>query len=158
MCIYSFWAARDYAVDGVLRSVSLVCAMIFVHERGYSAYQRQFHADNSLADSAKPRRMKITWELSANLIGTVVSVPAVLVTQIVVLLFASIILDGGQILNYCSAAFVCFWLSTGIIWLMRTNPPTKIDGAMFHLGFLLLIPVIILGAHIVWQLKGLPDW
>src|SRR5208282_284166 len=57
-------------------------------------------------------------------------------------LFASLILDGGQIFRYCAVAAMASWVCTLVILLRRPKHPTNVDLAIVRFGFWLAIPLL----------------
>ena len=70
------------------------------------------------------------------------AVTAAVAQQAVVLLFASLILDGGQIFRYCAVAAMASWVCTLVILLRRPKHPTNVDLAIVRFGFWLAIPLL----------------
>lgn len=70
------------------------------------------------------------------------------VVQLVVVLVASTILDGGHLLRMCLIAVAAHWLTVGIIAARRKNALTRADTFMIRLAFLIYIPIAYLLAEI----------
>jgi len=64
--------------------------------------------------------------------------------QVALLVFTSLILDGGQCARLCLAAIAGYWLMIWGITSRRRDALTKIDVTLIRLGFLLWI--LIAGA------------
>ena len=69
--------------------------------------------------------------------------------QAVVLIFASLILDGGQIFRFCAVAAMASWVCTLMILLRRPKHPTNMDLAIVKVGFWLAIPLVPLIGFVV---------
>ena len=63
------------------------------------------------------------------------------VPQLLILLFSSLILDGGQIARFCGAAIVVHWIAAAIILIRRPRRPTPFDIILLRAGFFLILAV-----------------
>jgi hypothetical protein len=72
-----------------------------------------------------------------------------LAQQAVVLVFASLILDGGVVFRFCVAAAIASWVCTLLILLRRPKQPTPFDLAIIKYGFWPALPIVfVLGAAV----------
>lgn len=159
-CSYIFWrwAMKDAHIDGVLRCITFVCAMVALHVWGYQAYRRQWQGKTSavgqpVSDDVQPDGMGAGVLLYEAKTGKKVNIAFVLLQQALALLFTSILLDGGVLFRFCLISVLVFWLSVLIIALARRRPMTAVDAALFSVGFWPLMGVVILAGRIVWWLK-----
>ena len=89
--------------------------------------------------SASPYRMAIT---------------SAVVQQVIVLVLASMILDGGDLLAFCLVACLAFWVGVVFIRLRRGQTPTKMDLILIRSSYLLLCIITFFVVHLVWRLRG----
>ena len=80
---------------------------------------------------------------------------SVLSQQAAVLLLASMILDGGDILSMCLVALVGFWAGAVIICARRPQTPTRLDLLFIRFGYLPLCILAVFFTLTVWRWKGL---
>ena len=73
--------------------------------------------------------------------------------QAIVLILASLILDGGQILRLCSVPAMASWICTLLVMLRRPTSPTKLDLAIVKFGFWLAIPLVVVIGFVVDLLR-----
>lgn len=71
-----------------------------------------------------------------------------IVVQLIILLLASLVLDGGHLLRMCLIAVAAHWLTVGIILARRRSALTRADTFMIRLAFLIYIPIAYLLAEI----------
>jgi len=81
------------------------------------------------------------------------AIHSALVQQAIVLLLASMILDGGLLAQICGFAFAAFWAAVGLLKIRRNSFPTKIDLALIRCGYLLVCLISFLVASFVWHLR-----
>lgn len=155
-CAYVFWhwSLQDQPIDGLLRCITLVCAMLALHAWAYRAYASQFETGRAGPHSA----------LNAGPTGDAVNgggqtasthwAVLALAQQLGTLLLASLLLDGGMILKLCLAATGTYWATVGIVALMRRTPPTATDHILLRIGFFLLLALLAVAAQAVWTWKG----
>lgn len=155
-CAYVFrhWSLQDQPIDGLLRCITLVCAMVALHAWAYRAYASQFETGRAgphSVPSAGPtgdavngggRTASTHWAVLA------------LAQQLGTSFLAFLLLDGGTILKLCLAATGTYWASVGMIALMRRSPTTAIDQALLRVGFFLLLALLVIAAQAVWIWKG----
>ena len=77
------------------------------------------------------------------------SIKVAVAQQAVVLIFASLILDGGQILRFCAIAAIASWICTLVIILRRPKQPTKLDLGIVKFGFWPAMPLVALIGFVV---------
>ena len=77
-----------------------------------------------------------------------------LVQQLIVLGFASLILDGGTMFQVFSYAAVAHWTCMAIILMRRRNRLTPIDKLVIRVGFLVACAVSVVLTGLIWHLKG----
>lgn len=78
-----------------------------------------------------------------------------IVQQVLVLVLASLILDGGDLLMFCVVACLAFWSGFVFIRVRRGQTPTKIDLILIRASYLALCIITFLVVHLVWKLRGL---
>ena len=165
-CVYilSRWGARSDWVDGTLRCLTFACVMVAVHVWGYQAYRRQWLKEalfspvvcSSLggapsSDSLIPLNERLPDTASWTRIPWL----AILAQQVFAMLFASIILDGGVLLQLLLEATVVYWAAvlTGLV--LRRGQATRTDRVLFTLGYWPLAAFISVAQCLVWAIKGL---
>jgi hypothetical protein len=117
-CAFVFWtwAARGRATDGLLRCVTLVCAMVAVHAWGLQAYRNQAGtASESFDRFARNIGRNVAWFRRTHNVGLT------LVAQTMLLLVGSITLDGGMLLAMSTAGIGIYWLLVLIELCTRTD-------------------------------------
>jgi len=80
---------------------------------------------------------------------------SVLAQQVVVLLFTSMILDGGDIFTMCLVALVGFWVGAVIICVRRPQTPTRVDLLFIRFGYFPLCILAVVLTLFIWRSKGL---
>ncbi|MGZ4971382.1 MAG: hypothetical protein ACXWDN_01375 [Limisphaerales bacterium] len=83
------------------------------------------------------------------------AVRSAVVQQVIVLVLASMILDGGDILTFCLVACLAFWVGFAFIRVRRGRMPTKIDLTLIRGSYLLLCLITYAVVYLVWKSKGL---
>ena len=83
------------------------------------------------------------------------AITSAIVQQVIVLVFASLILDGGDLLLFCLVACLAFWAGVVFIRVRRGHTPTKIDLILIRSSYLLLCIITFFVVHLVWKLRGL---
>jgi hypothetical protein len=73
--------------------------------------------------------------------------------QIVLLLLASSILDGGVVQQVCLFGFAAFWVGVAIIRLRRGSMVTKLDLLLIEAGSVPLCVVSFFLAYFIWNLR-----
>jgi hypothetical protein len=76
------------------------------------------------------------------------------VQQMTVFLLASLILDGGVLLEVCAFAALAFWIAVGFIWFRRRLKPTSADLVVIEAGFVPLCVIAFLLAFGIWRWRG----
>jgi hypothetical protein len=66
-----------------------------------------------------------------------------LVSQLVVFVLSTLILDGGQIARFVIVAILAHWLTYATIAIRRQKPFTAGDRWMMRFGFWLYLPVAV---------------
>jgi hypothetical protein len=77
-----------------------------------------------------------------------------LVQQLVVLGMASLILDGGMIMQIFSYAALAHWVCVAIILIRRRRQLTPIDKIVIRVGFLVACAISVVLAGFIWRLIG----
>ena len=83
------------------------------------------------------------------------AITSAIVQQLIVLVLAAGILDGGDILSFCLVALLAFWIGVVFIRVRRGQTPTKLDLILIRSSYLLLCVVTFAVVYCVWKLKGL---
>ncbi len=74
--------------------------------------------------------------------------------QLIILLLAGAILDGGVFLQLCIFAAVAFWIGVAVIWLRRRTTPTKLDLLVIEAGYLGLCVISFFLSYWIWSRRG----
>jgi hypothetical protein len=149
------WGARGGWDDGVLRCVAFACAMVAIHVWGYRAYRRQWLKEASIAPpegSSAPLDDECRTDTTAS--GRI-SWPAILAQQAFSLFFASILLDGGAILQLCLGATLVYWTAVLTGLALRRGQTTPTDRLLLNVGYWPLTAIIAMAQAVVWAMKGL---
>lgn len=77
-----------------------------------------------------------------------------MVQQLIILILAGMILDGGTIARICLYAAVAFWGGVAVIRLRRGTPPTKADLTLIEGGYVVVGVIAYFVTHWIWQLRG----
>jgi hypothetical protein len=77
-----------------------------------------------------------------------------LVLQVIIGVFALMILDFGQCAQICGIALIAFWGGAATIICRRPENPTTTDLTLVRFGYLLVIPVAAFLASFIWKLRG----
>jgi hypothetical protein len=77
-----------------------------------------------------------------------------LVQQLVVLGMASLILDGGVILQVFSYAALAYWVGVVIILFRRRKQLTPVDRIIIRVGFLVACALSVCLTGFIWHLRG----
>ena len=135
--IFVRWLSRGQWNAAIIRTGIFLVAMAIVHVVGYYAYARQCllpkersRISSTLASSAK---FNLVW-------------------QLLVLLLASMLLDGGAVLGLCQLASAGYWAGVGLIALRRPRVQSAGDAAFLHAGWPLLAVVAALLTFVVPRL------
>jgi ABC-type transport system involved in cytochrome c biogenesis permease subunit len=75
--------------------------------------------------------------------------------QIFLLLFSSLILDGGAFLRITCVSALAFWTSVVLIVLRNPENPSKTDLEYIKYGPLLIAVLAHIIVYAVWQAKGI---
>jgi hypothetical protein len=78
------------------------------------------------------------------------------VQQVIVLVLAAGILDGGDLFRICLIAAVAFWVGVVLIRRHRPQAPTKLDLMLIRGGYLVLCIMSFFLVQLFWKLRGLP--
>lgn len=73
-------------------------------------------------------------------------IPVIL--QLLMLLLASLILDGGVILRLCTIAVIGHWITVLYLALRRRNKLTEVDTMLIRWGFLFFLVVAMLAGTV----------
>ena len=77
------------------------------------------------------------------------------IQQVLILVLASTILDGGVVAEICLFAAVAFWGGVALI-RFRRPVPTKIDLNLIEGSYVVLCVVAFFLAQWIWHLRGYP--
>ena len=77
-----------------------------------------------------------------------------LVQQVLILILAGMILDGGDVFQICIAALLAFWGGVAVIRWRRPRTPTRLDLILIKSGYVVLCVVTFLAVHFAWYLRG----
>jgi hypothetical protein len=77
-----------------------------------------------------------------------------LVQQVLILVLAGMILDGGDILQICVAALLAFWCGVAVIRWRRPQAPTRLDLILIEGSYVVLCVVAFFAVHFAWHLRG----
>jgi len=83
------------------------------------------------------------------------AITSAVVQQVIVLVLAALILDGGDLLMFCLVACLAFWAGVVFIRVRRGQTPTKTDLILIRSSYLLLCIITFFVVHLVWKLRGL---
>ena len=78
-----------------------------------------------------------------------------LAQQFIVLGFASLILDGGTILQIFTYAAVAHWACIAIILIRRRTQLTRIDKIVIRVGFVVACAISVVLTGFIWRLRGI---
>ena len=78
-----------------------------------------------------------------------------LALQIFILLFSSLILDGGTFLRITGVGALAFWTSVALIVLRNPESPSKTDLEYIKHGSLLIAVLAHIIVYAVWHAKGI---
>ena len=76
------------------------------------------------------------------------------VQQVIILLLAGTILDGGVIAQMCLFACAVFWGGVAVILLRRRLTPTNLDLTLVRVGSLLVCFISYVVSVSIWHWKG----
>lgn len=76
------------------------------------------------------------------------------VQQVIILILAGMILDGGETGRICLFAAVAFWGGVAVIRLRRRTLPTKVDLTLIEGGYIVLCVIAYFLTHWIWHLRG----
>jgi hypothetical protein len=74
--------------------------------------------------------------------------------QIILLLLASAILDGGVVLQVCVFGFAAFWVGVAIIYARRRLVLTKLDLLLVEAGTVPLSVISFFLSYFIWNRRG----
>jgi hypothetical protein len=74
--------------------------------------------------------------------------------QLIILLLAGGILDGGVILELCIFAAVAFWIGVAVIWFRRRSNPTRLDLLAIEAGYVVLCVISFFLSYWIWSRRG----
>ena len=139
------WLARNSPVDAFLRSATLVASVLAMHLIGLNELRWQHRRPlMRLADRVR---------LNAHRLRANAPLGLILLSQVVFVLFASLLVDGGDILKVSVGSAAVFWGIVGCGLLWRTRRLNRLDHQLIRYGFFALIPVIAVSWSIVLQLN-----
>jgi hypothetical protein len=75
--------------------------------------------------------------------------------QIILLLLASAVLDGGVVLQKFAFGCAAFWIGVGIIRLRRGSIPTKVDLLLIEAGTIPLCVLSFFLCNFIWSHRGI---
>jgi hypothetical protein len=78
-----------------------------------------------------------------------------LVAQLLLLMLAALILDGGIIASFCMAGAVAHWVMVTYLAIRRRDALTRVDQILVRLGFVIftvvaIVLVILVGLVAAW--------
>jgi len=77
-----------------------------------------------------------------------------IVQQSVIMILASMILDGGGIAQVCLYALLAFWSGVAVLRIRSKGPPSKVDLALVRGGFILVCLLSFFITRLIWRLRG----
>jgi hypothetical protein len=80
--------------------------------------------------------------------------PFALVTQSVILVLASMILDGGGIAQVCFYAFVAFWGGVAVLRFHRRGALSRVDLLLIRYGYILVCIISFFITRWIWHWRG----
>jgi hypothetical protein len=80
--------------------------------------------------------------------------PFALVTQSVILVLASMILDGGGIAQVCFYAFVAFWSGVLVLRFHRRGALSRVDLLLIRYGYILVCIISFFITRWIWHWRG----
>ena len=83
------------------------------------------------------------------------AITSTVVQQVIVLVLAAMLLDGGDLLMFCLVACLAFWVGVTFIRVHRGQTPTKMDLILIRSSYLLLCIITFFVVHLVWKLRGM---
>jgi hypothetical protein len=137
--IFTYWMTSNPSV-GLVRCVAFVVIMGGVHFVGYRIWKRQ---QATMPEQAEVRAYASIWEAYGEPIKIAVA------QQVVINLFASLLLDGGQMLRRSMLATAGSWAFNLIIMARRPRSPTQTDVLIVKYGFWLAAFVTLVLAPIM---------
>ena len=84
--------------------------------------------------------------------------PFVLVTQSIVLVLESMILDGGGIAQVCFYAFVAFWTGVLVLCFRRRGALSRVDLLLIRYGYILVCVISFFITRWIWDWRGLGQY
>ncbi len=69
--------------------------------------------------------------------------------QIPVAIFCLLLLDGGQLANFCGITMIGFWSGAALVIIRRPHTPTEADTTLIQYAFVPLFPVSMVIARIM---------
>jgi hypothetical protein len=124
--LLAYWTHLGSAWLGVVRSVAFVVIMGGVHFVGYRLWKRQGAATIEQAEA--PPSTSI-WQAYGD------AIKAAVAQQVVILLLASLVLDGGLMLRMATLAAAGSWAFNIVIVARRPRSPTPTDVLIVKYGF-----------------------
>ncbi|MGZ4973451.1 MAG: hypothetical protein ACXWBP_03865 [Limisphaerales bacterium] len=77
------------------------------------------------------------------------------IQQVIVLVFAVGILDGGDFFSMCMNGTIGFWCVIGFICLRRRKNPTNVDIAIIKWGYLVFVGLSVVFTQAIWAIRGI---
>ena len=74
--------------------------------------------------------------------------------QLIILLLATMVLDGGVLLEVCLFAAGAFWAGVALIWFRRRGSPTKLDLLVVEAGYVPLCVLAFFLSYWIWSKRG----
>lgn len=84
------------------------------------------------------------------------AIKSALLQQVIILILAASILDGGDLFSICLIALVAFWAGVILIRRRRPQTPTRIDLFMIRGSYIPLCVITFFLVDWFWRLRGLP--
>jgi hypothetical protein len=139
-CVFiaGYWSLHPVAI--LVRLGVFVGIMSAVHLVGYCLLKNQPTTTLELAEVIVYPSIGKAYEAS---------IKVAVAQQVVIILFASLLLDGGHILRLSTFGAVGSWLLTGIIVARRPRSPTRIDILIVKYGFWLAALIAMVLAAIM---------
>lgn len=148
--VFTCWALRGQAIDGILRCATLVCAMIAVHAWGWKLYRLQGKSKLTTSLHQFIRHADLNWQVFKK-----VTPFSVICLQAVTWLLSGTILDGGDICRLVTATLIAYWITVLLCCFVRTDPLSRVDLVGIRYGFWILLIPTGFALNAVWHLKGL---
>lgn len=80
--------------------------------------------------------------------------PFILVVQSIILVMASMVLDGGGIAQVCFYALVAFWGGVVVLHFHRRGALSRVDLLLIRYGYILLCIISFFITRLIWHWRG----